>query len=259
MWYTVNRAGIAQNLINGDKPRENIHLGENIKKLQTVILAVREFYNFILDILSRYVYSIGRNGNERQNGILMIPTIYIALLETEEERSFASSLFSRYQNAMYWTAFRILKNRSDTEEAVMNAVEHMCSHIHDFDGLSEQHVKRLLKRMTENAAIDIYRKNKKRPVDVADFWDGEEDDYDLVEAEDISFPEEDLGRLQKHVLKLKPKYKTVLLLRYVEQMSNKEIADLLGCPESTIGTQLQRARDFLKAELEKEAENRGKM
>ncbi len=171
----------------------------------------------------------------------------------------ASRLFRRYKNAMYWVAFRILKNRADTEEAVMNAVENICSHIHDFEALAEPDVKRRIKRITENAAVDIYRYNHKRPLDVVDFWEGAEDDYGSIEAEDTPFREEDLGRLQKHVLKLKPKYKTVLLLRYVEQMSNKEIAAMMGCSESTIGTQLKRARDFLREELRKEEEQNGKV
>ena len=61
-----------------------------------------------------------------------------------------------------------------------------------------------------------------------------------------------MGSLHKHILKLKEKYKVVLLLKYVDRMSNKEIAEQLHIPESTVSTHLQRAKFLLKVEIEKE-------
>ena len=71
--------------------------------------------------------------------------ILVAALESEEERSKAARIFARYQNAMYWTAYDVLKNCPDAEDAVMKAAENICQHIHDFDHLSPKDTKRKVK------------------------------------------------------------------------------------------------------------------
>lgn len=180
--------------------------------------------------------------------------IFIAALETEEERSMAGRIFELYQNAMYWTAQDVLKNRADAEDALMKAAENICQHIHDFDGLSENDIKRKVKTIVQNAAIDIYRKKSKENIDSIDaYWNiGAEEDETICFGEEISFEKDEFGYVQKHILKLKEKYKVVLLLKYVDMRSNKEIADYLHIPESTVATHLQRAKQTLKKELEKE-------
>ncbi|MBQ8396766.1 MAG: sigma-70 family RNA polymerase sigma factor [Clostridia bacterium] len=181
--------------------------------------------------------------------------VLAAALESEEERSMAARIFTQYQNAMYWTAYDVLKNCADAEDAVMKAAENICQHIHDFDCLSETDTKRKVKVMVQNAAIDLYRKKSKENVESIDaYWAIESDEDGAAELvdEEIRFGEQDLGALQKHVLKLKEKHKVVLLMKYVDSMSNKEIAERLHIPESTVATHLQRAKQQLKAALEKE-------
>lgn len=180
--------------------------------------------------------------------------IFIAALETEEERSMAARIFEHYQNAMYWTAQDVLKNRADAEDALMKAAENICQHIHDFDGLSENDIKRKVKTIVQNAAIDIYRKKSKENMDSIDaYWNiGVEENETTGFLGEVSFEKDEFGYVQKHILKLKEKYKVVLLLKYVDMMSNKEIAEYLHIPESTVATHLQRAKHTLKKELEKE-------
>lgn len=179
--------------------------------------------------------------------------IFIAALETEEERSMAARIFELYQNAMYWTAHDVLKNNADSEDALMKAVENICQHIHDFDGLSENDIKRKVKTIVQNAAIDIYRKkSKENTISIDAYWNEDLTAIDNSETkyEDIFF-EKEFGSIQKHILNLKEKYKVVLLLKYVDMMSNKEIANYLYIPESTVATHIQRAKQFLKSEIEK--------
>lgn len=181
--------------------------------------------------------------------------IFIAALESEEERSMAARIFEQYQNAMYWTAYDVLKNRADAEDALMKAAENICQHIHDFEGLFENDIKRKVKTIVQNAAIDIYRKKSKENVDSIDAYWNISADAELGTEElhdEICFEEQDFGSIQKYVLKLKEKYKIVLLLKYVDMKSNKEIANYLHIPESTVATHLQRAKQSLKIELEKE-------
>jgi RNA polymerase sigma-70 factor (ECF subfamily) len=48
---------------------------------------------------------------------------------------------------------------------------------------------------------------------------------------------------------LPPKVRAIILLRYVEQLSNSEIAERLGMPTTTVKTYLHRAKPLLRAAL----------
>lgn len=72
----------------------------------------------------------------------MLDFLYILnTLETEEQRITAGILFKKYQNAMYWIAFNILKNDMDAEDAVMKAAENICANIDDFFTMNENDTK----------------------------------------------------------------------------------------------------------------------
>ena len=46
---------------------------------------------------------------------------------------------------------------------------------------------------------------------------------------------------------LNPKYREVLILYYLEELSYQEISDVLQVPLATVGVRLRRAREALKA------------
>ena len=54
------------------------------------------------------------------------------------------------------------------------------------------------------------------------------------------------------VLSLEPKYRVAVYLHYYEMLSTQEIATLLHITQSTVTTQLSRARKLLKSKLEEE-------
>ena len=183
-------------------------------------------------------------------------TSLIASLENEEQRITAATLFEKYQNAMYWIAFNILKNDMDAEDAVMKAAENICNNIDSFSNLNEDDSKLLVSSIVKNAAIDLYRRNKKFSTQgIEEYILTASDETTTIEDElpDL-FSEFDFGLLQQYVVKLKEKYKIVLIMRYKENLSNQEISRRLNLPVSTIGTHLERAKKELRKIIE-EAKN----
>ena len=49
------------------------------------------------------------------------------------------------------------------------------------------------------------------------------------------------GRLRTALLRLGPRQRAVLVLRYLEDLSEREVADILGCAPSTVASQAHRA------------------
>jgi RNA polymerase sigma-70 factor (ECF subfamily) len=105
-----------------------------------------------------------------------------------------------------------------------------------------------LYRIAGNAVIDFYR-TKKTNLDI-------ESVPEEVVAEEVSFGDAfdnrlDLERVQQCLKKLEPSYQDVLIMKFVEELSNKEIAVALEKSEGAIRVIQHRAIKQLKKYLEK--------
>ena len=188
--------------------------------------------------------------NDIRKGRIALLDIYsiLGLLDTDEQLITAASLFEKYKNMMYHTAYMILKNPHDAEDAVADTLIKVCRNIDKFHDLAEQTQKRLLHEYTKNTAIDRYReKNRKycEPLSEIQPADTDTDPEAAVTAESF-------GDMQKYVRKLPQKYIDLLIMRYVEEMQNKEIAVLLNISPTTVSTRLLRARAMLLKLYEEE-------
>lgn len=183
----------------------------------------------------------------------------------DKEENPAETIFRAYRNAMFYTARDILGDDWAAEDAVMDALEKICAHPEAFDGLPEVRRRRLVMRITENAALDRRRQRTRRaarevlgPPDEGGSEDGSdlpEGDWldgmsDGVSAEDAYFLAEEFGSLAEAVQGLPAKYREAVRLRYGEGCTNAEIARLYGISESTVSTRLERARTMLRRWLE---------
>lgn len=74
-------------------------------------------------------------------------------------------------------------------------------------------------------------------------------------AADQALPEEELEQvelqefIQSEILKLPEKYRTVIVLKYIDELSLKEISDILDLPLGTVKTRIHRGREALRNRL----------
>ena len=70
-------------------------------------------------------------------------------------------------------------------------------------------------------------------------------------ADEPTFSAADAADIHKSLSALKPQHKEVLMLRFLEQMSYQQLAQVLGCNVGTVRSRLHYAKTALKHELEK--------
>ncbi|MBQ3816408.1 MAG: sigma-70 family RNA polymerase sigma factor, partial [Clostridia bacterium] len=130
----------------------------------------------------------------------------------------AEAIYTAYKNAMFHTARDILGDDWSAEDAVMDAIEKICAHPGGFEGLDERQRRRLVMWITENAAIDRWRRRTRRakrevlaPADGQDDPDLEAEWPDGLSsgesAEDAYFLAEDFGSLEEAVRGLPAQYR----------------------------------------------------
>ncbi|MDV2687085.1 sigma-70 family RNA polymerase sigma factor, partial [Alkalihalophilus lindianensis] len=72
---------------------------------------------------------------------------------------------------------------------------------------------------------------------------------------DHSLPETELESLelqetvQKEILKLPEKYRSAIVLKYIEDLSLNEISEILNLPLGTVKTRIHRGREALRQQL----------
>ncbi|PLY03387.1 MAG: RNA polymerase sigma factor [Desulfuromonas sp.] len=169
------------------------------------------------------------------------------------EQSF-ETLVRQNSGKMIQLAFRLVNNRSDAEEIVQEAFLRLYRSLGSFRG--ESRIGTWLYRTVSNLAIDHLRREKiKRKLF---FLKRNSDDADPVEFTPSSEPAQDdqlmareeLATVVQSLDKLSPRQRTVLTLRHQENLSIREIADILGLSEGSIKVHLHRAIQTLRAALD---------
>ena len=147
-------------------------------------------------------------------------------------------VFDEYKDMVFRLAYSLVKTRHDAQDVCHEVFLRYIKKNQEFE--NEEHRKKWLIRVTVNCSKSLFlsswRKNNTELDESLYSNSGEvasEIKIDVHEAR----------------LKLPQKYKTVIHLFYFEEMTIKEISDTLGIKESTIKTQLKRAKERLKVLL----------
>jgi RNA polymerase sigma-70 factor (ECF subfamily) len=113
-------------------------------------------------------------------------------------------------------------------------------------------------RIGTNLCIDRLRKRKPTYSLDAEMPEGDGTDWYSLLKSDQDTPEEEIvlsetqDQIRGAIETLPEKYKSVVILRYLHDMSLQEIGDVLGMPVTTVKTRVHRGREFLRKKLEPE-------
>lgn len=177
-------------------------------------------------------------------------SFYLQAVETPEEKSLAEQLYINYRSLMYKTAYSVLRNPDDAEDAVQEAFVRAMKNLSKFHNACCPETKMFLIIIVRNAAVDIYNRNKKTAhgsiEEAEDFIPA---DYSV---EDDFFDRYETERIAEMLLKLPEKDYEVLFLSVIQRLKPKETAKILNIPQSTVRKRKQRAKARLKQLLEKE-------
>ena len=143
----------------------------------------------------------------------------------------------RYANAVYRVAHQYCGNKSDAEDVTQNTFLKLLRLEKEFE--DEEYLRRWLFRVAINEAKNLNMSFwKKRMVSI--------EESEVEKTYDFSAEQ---SSLYEAVMKLPQKYRVVVHLYYFEEYSIKEIAQILRIKETTVQTQLMRARGKLKEML----------
>ena len=149
---------------------------------------------------------------------------------------------------LFRAAWSILKDRSEAEDAVQSTYLRAFSSVHLFEGRSA--LSTWLTGIAVNEALARLRVSKQRRRSLEAEGVALIEDFRSVEAPDESLAREQLrGIMERAIAALPDEFRTVFVLRDVEDLSVEETSDALGIPAATVKSRLFRARRKLRLSL----------
>lgn len=167
-------------------------------------------------------------------------------------------IYNEAYKAVYWTAMALLKNEADAEDIVQDT---FVSLIESYDSIADKtKVVAWLKKTAANKCLNRLTRTKTDNV--------EDGFFETIEALPEDFlpdsiaESEETRRIIMNIIDnvLSDDIRRTLVLFYFDDMSTKEIAEVLGIPQGTVLWRLSFAKKRIKKEVEKyEEENNTKL
>lgn len=174
----------------------------------------------------------------------MLP-VHLTMLDGEEDKDKFELLYITYRKLMFYVANCILNDEWLAEDAVHQTFLKILENLDKVGKVSCHKTKSYIVTMVRNNAINLYNQRKRCttiPLEDVEY---------CITTKPINVTE-DLDHLAKAALKLPVIYKDVLILKYVQEFSNEEIAKMLNISEATVRKRLERAKHRFKEILERE-------
>ncbi|WP_153732346.1 RNA polymerase sigma factor SigW [Sporosarcina obsidiansis] len=158
-----------------------------------------------------------------------------------------------FQNRLYQVCYRMLNNAAEAEDIAQEAFVRAYVNLETYD--QKRKFSTWLYRIATNLCIDRIRKKKPDYYLDAEVPGTEGLDMYSQIASDKELPEEEVekmetkDRVQYEVSRLPDKYRTIIILRYMEDLQLQEIADILEMPLGTVKTRVHRGREALRQQM----------
>ncbi|MCT2196004.1 RNA polymerase sigma factor SigW [Paenibacillus sp. p3-SID1389] len=177
----------------------------------------------------------------------------VKLARKGDQEAFAE-LVDLYKDKLYHLGYRMLSNRHEAEDVVQETFLRVHKHWNRYD--DKQKFSTWIYRIATNLCIDRLRKRKPSYYLDAEMNDQDGlDGYTLIPGDERT-PEteyllsETQLTIHQAIEGLPAKYKSVIVLRYLQELSLQEISEVLDMPVTTVKTRVHRGREFLRKKLE---------
>ena len=161
-----------------------------------------------------------------------------------------NKLMNLYRDPIYFMLYEKVKDKELAKDLTIEALGKAFKKLHLYT--PDYAFSTWLFTVARNNCIDYLRKNKIQTISIEKIKEdnnGNRINFDIKSddpnPEKILIKKQRIAILRQIVDQLKPKYRTLVKLRYFKEMSYEEIAEDLNIPIGTVKAQLYRSRENL--------------
>lgn len=156
-------------------------------------------------------------------------------------------LIKQHLKSVYNFVYRIAGNRSEAEDITQEVFIKVWRNLGKFK--PEQNLKPWIFAIARNTTLDSLRKRKNISFSRLDSDDQsfEETLSDMEDLPDEIFMRKELAKeLEEALSKIRPDFKEIILLRYMEDLNFEEISEIVGKPLNTVKSHHRRALSAIR-------------
>ena len=181
----------------------------------------------------------------------------VALARKGREAAYRE-LIGRYQRPVFSLIYRLVRDREKSEDLAQETFIKVLNALDRYD--PSYKFSSWIFKIAHNTSLDHLR--KKEPITLSlegspHAETASEQEASVIQAlsteetpEDYAASRELGATLEVAIGKLRPEYRTAIIMCHVEGRPYEEIAETMGVPLGTVKTYIHRARNELKKELE---------
>ncbi len=170
---------------------------------------------------------------------------YLTLVDNPSDQEKVKTIYTKYYGLMKHVALDYTKN--DADDIVHDAMIKIIGNIEKVDVADELKTKSFCVAVVRNRAIDVLRKGNNENACF-------NDEINANESASYSFTDinETYQILYQALDSLDDTYKTVCTLKYVNELTEREIAEVLDLTPKAVSLRIFRGKQILKKQLRKE-------
>lgn len=174
--------------------------------------------------------------------------LFMMMIDSEEDRSKFQIIYETYSKLMFFLARQIVMDDRDAEDAVQEAFIKIIENLDKISDPKCPKAKHFIVVIIKRTAIDFKRKQNREPEMVA--IDETTGGMYIADNTDTEYQKvDDSIDLSKAIAGLSDTYRDVILLKYYQDYTDSQIAELMGLSVSNVQKTIQRARKKLEQEL----------
>ena len=174
----------------------------------------------------------------------------IASFQNGNEHAYIE-LVRRYRNRLMTFVFRFVGDMESSEDIVQDTMIKVFTHKHYYKEIAK--FSTWIYTIAGNLAKTELRKRKRRKVTLLSQMNTDDRKYEIpsteLQSEDIVQGEYTERYIQKAILQLPLHFRTVVILRDIQELSYEEISKIVNVPLGTVKSRINRARLQLQQAL----------
>lgn len=176
---------------------------------------------------------------------------FLNMINTEEGKNKFELIYDKYCKLMFYIANQILNDNSLAEDAVHDAFVNIIKNLHKIKDINCNKTKSFIAVIVRNCSINMYNYRKSKsyiPLDKIEYM--LDDNMDVENNIGTDFDK--FGSLGGAIMKLPVIYRDIIILKFLHELTNQEIASLLNINEANVRKRIERAKRKIQNILEKE-------
>lgn len=174
----------------------------------------------------------------------------MSLFQTGDENAYIA-LVNRYKDKLINFIFHYLKDSESAEDVVQDTLIKLYQKKHYYKEIAK--FSTWLYTIAKNLANTELRKRKNRKTTLLSRFSTDDKTFEIP-SDDLGIGQQVQTDIVNKIIKdavnqLSEKFKTVIILRDIQEISYEEISEIIGVPIGTVKSRINRARLQLQVEL----------